>query len=49
MYQEPEIYARLFDEVEKGPFQVSPGRTKKDEKIKSILGAPKLYIFTGGK
>ena len=27
-YQEPEFYSKLFDESEKGPFEVPPGRTK---------------------
>ena len=39
------IYAILFDESEEGPFEVPPGRTNKCEIIKTVSGAPKLYIF----
>ena len=44
-YQEPESYAKLFDESERGSFEVPPGRTKKYEMRKSSPGAPKLYVY----
>ena len=44
-YQEPAFYARLFDEWEKGPFDVPPGCTKVGVIIKSVPGAPKLYVL----
>ena len=46
-YREPEIYARWFDESEKGPFEVPPGRTKKQKKRKSVSGATELYVLQG--
>ena len=44
-YQEPEYYARFFDESEKIPFEVPPGCTKKYKIRKLVLVAPKLYAF----
>ena len=40
------IYARLFEESEKRPFEFPMGRTKKYELRKSGSGAPKFY-FSG--
>ena len=44
-YQEPEFYARLFDEWEEGPFDVPPGCTNVGVLIKSVPGAHKLYVL----
>ena len=41
----PVFYARLFDESENWPFEVPPGCTNKDEIIKLVPGAPKLYAL----
>ena len=38
----------MFDESEKWPFEVPPGRTKKDEIIKPVPDTPKLYVLKGG-
>ena len=44
-YQGPEFYTLLFDDSEKCPFEVLPGYTNVGVTRKSLLGAPKLYIF----
>ena len=48
-YQGPEFYARLFDYSEEGPFEFPPGRTNVGVIIKSVPGAPKLYVLKESK
>ena len=44
-YQEPEFYARIFDESEDGYFEVPPGCIKVGIIRKLLPNDPKLYIF----
>ena len=44
-YQEPAFYARLFDDSEEGPFEVSPGHTKVGMIMKPVHRDPKLYVL----
>ena len=36
-YQEPEVYSRMYDEIEKGPYEVPPVRTKTDKNKYLVL------------
>ena len=45
-YQEPQFYARLFDNSEKLPFELPPGHTKNDYN-RYAPGAHKLYFLRG--
>ena len=44
-YQEPEFYARLFDNSEEGYCWFPPGRINVDVIIKLVSGALKLYLI----
>ena len=48
-YKEPEFYARLFDESEEIPFEVTPGRTNVGIIRKPVPGTPKLYVLQDSK
>ena len=41
------VLLNIFDESEKGPFEVPPGLTNKYKK--SVPNAPKLYVFQENK
>ena len=43
--QEPKFYARLYDELVEGPFEVPPGLIKVGVLRKPVPGAPKLYFL----
>ena len=43
------MYARLFYESEKGPFELPAGLTKVDKIKKSVPGAPKFYVLQESK
>ena len=45
MNEESTFYGRLFDESEKGPFDVLQGLTKVGLIRKPVPGATNLYIF----
>ena len=42
-YQEPEFYSRLFDEAEKGTFEVPSEHANKNEN--SVPDPPMLYVL----
>ena len=44
-YQETELYSILFDELEEGPFEIPPGRTKVGVIIKPVPSAPNFYFY----
>ena len=48
-FQEPEFYARLFDESEEDYFEVPKDVTKVGLLIKPVRGAPKLYFSSEAK